>query len=151
MITDDWFADTVEVKRYTIKSSSPFTKQYQTIIDSTIVDADSQNMDNYLFNTNFISFLKDYFMPFFLIWSGFVFRNLKSSDKNGRAITHITSGSIEKEFGTIKKANGHLGQYPADYAQTRVASTLTNCLISQSTILKKTHFILFYFQTNKIL
>ena len=120
MITDDWFADTVEVKRYTIKSSSPFTKQYQTIIDSTIVDADSQNIDKYLFNTNFISFSKDIFMPFFLILSGFVFRNLKSSDKNGRAITHITSGSIEKEFGTIKKANFHLGQYPADYAQTMV-------------------------------
>ena len=76
-------------------------------------------------------------MPYIFIWSGFIFRNINALDKNGRSITHITSGSIEKEFGTIKKANGHLGLYPADYAQTRVASTLTNCLISQSTILKK--------------
>ena len=32
---------------------------------------------------------------------------------NGDTITHITSGSIEKEIGTIKKANGHLGLHPA--------------------------------------
>jgi hypothetical protein len=42
-------------------------RHLQTIIDSTIVDADSQNIDNYLFNTNFISFLQDNFMPSFLI------------------------------------------------------------------------------------
>ncbi len=77
-------------------------------------------------------------MPYIFIWSGYIFRNINFKGKNGETITHVTSGSIEKEFWTIKKANGHLGLYPADYAQTRVASTLTNCFISQSLILKST-------------
>ena len=77
-------------------------------------------------------------MPYIFIWSGFFFRNLNFKGENGKTITHVTSGSIEKECGTIKKANGHLVVYPADYAQTGVASTLTNCFISQSLILKTT-------------
>ena len=75
-------------------------------------------------------------MPYIFIWSGFVFRNLNYKGKNGEAITHVTSGAIEKEFGTIKKANGHLGLHPADYTQTRVTSTLTNCVVAQGTLLK---------------
>ena len=137
MNNDEWFDDTSEVKRETIKSASPFTNEYKQIIDETNLETNDSITDNYLFNSNYILFLQDNFMPYIFIWSGFVFRNLNIKGKHGETITHITSASIEKEIGTIKKANGHLGLHPAEYAQTRVASTLTNCLISQSTILKK--------------
>ena len=60
-------------------------------------------MANYLFNIDLILFLNENFMPYIFIWSGFIFRNLNFKGKNGETITHLTSGSIEKEFGTIKK------------------------------------------------
>ena len=105
-------------------------------MDGTKTDTNDSLTANYLYNIDFISFLNENFMPYIFIWSGFIFRNLNFKGKNGETITHLTSGSIEKEFGTIKKANGHPGLHPADYVQTRVASTLTNCVVSQSTILK---------------
>ena len=105
-------------------------------MDETKTDTNESLTANYLYNIDFISFLNDNFIPSIFIWSGFIFRNLNFKGKNGETITHLTSGSIEKEFGTIKKANGHLGLHPADYVQTRVACTLTNCVVSQSTILK---------------
>ena len=105
-------------------------------MDGTKTDTNDSLTANYLYNIDFILFLNENFMPYIFIWSGFIFRNLNFKGKNGETITHLTSGSIEKEFGTIKKANGHLGLHPADYVQTRVASTLTNCVVSQSTILK---------------
>ena len=105
-------------------------------MDGTKIDTNDSYTAKYLYNFDFILFLNDNFMPYIFIWSGFIFRNLNYKGKNGETITHLTSGSIEKEFGTIKKANGHLGLHPADYVQTRVASTLTNCVVSQSIILK---------------
>ena len=76
-------------------------------------------------------------MPYIFIWAGFVFRGLQMKDKSGLTITHVTSGAIEKQFGTIKIANGHEGLYPAAYAQTSLASVLTSCHASESVILVK--------------
>ena len=136
---DEWFDDTVEVKRDSIKSKSKFTKIFQTIIDNTIIDTQA-GTNNYLFYNDFILFLNDNFLPYIFIWSGFIFRNLNFKGKLGETITHITQGSIEKEFGTIKNANGHLGMYPAEYVQTRVTSTLTNCLITTASTSKNKPF-----------
>ena len=132
---DEWYDDTIEVKRDTIKSKSKFTKIFQKVMDDTVIDSEDAT-DNYLFYYDYILFLNDNFMPYIFIWSGFIFRNLNFKGKFGETITHITQGSIEKEFGTIKNANGHLGMYPAEYTQTRVSSTLTNCAISTATLIK---------------
>ena len=72
-------------------------------MDDTKIDSDDSLMANYLFNIDLILFLNENFMPYIFIWSGFIFRNLNFKGKNGETITHLTSGSIEKEFGTIKK------------------------------------------------
>ena len=73
-------------------------------MDETKTDTNDSLTANYLYNIDFISFLNYNFMPYIFIWSGFIFRNLNFKGKNGETITHLTSGSIEKEFGTIKKA-----------------------------------------------
>jgi hypothetical protein len=72
-------------------------------MDETKTDTNESLTANYLYNIDFISFLNDNFIPSIFIWSGFIFRNLNFKGKNGETITHLTSGSIEKEFGTIKK------------------------------------------------
>ena len=132
---DEGFYDTIEVKRNTIKSKSKFTKMFQRIMDDNVIDSEDAT-DSYLFYYYYILHLNDNFMPYIFILSGFIFRNLNLKGKFGETITYITQGSIEKEFGTIKNANGHLGMYPAGYTQTRVASTLTNCAISTASLIK---------------
>ncbi len=64
--TDDWFDDTVEVKRDTIKSASPFTRVFQQIMDDTKIDSDDSLMANYLFNIDLILFLYENFILLFV-------------------------------------------------------------------------------------
>ena len=66
-------------------------------------------------------------MPYIFIWGGFAFRLLDAKDKYGYQITHITQGSIEKHFGTIKRDHGHKAMYPAQYANEVVNNVITSC------------------------
>ena len=68
-------------------------------------------------------------MPYIFIWGGYIFRGLKQKDQYGQTITHITQGCIEKHFGTTKIANGHLGIYPAEYAEESVNGIITSCQV----------------------
>ena len=68
----------------------------------TKIDKSLSFSDNLLFNSIFINFLQDNFMPYIFIWAGYVFRCLEYKDKFGNTITHITQGSIEKYFGTVE-------------------------------------------------
>ena len=83
--------------------------------------------NNLLFNIKFVDFLQSNLMPYIFIWGGFVFRLLNSKDKYGHPITHVTQGSIEKHFGTIKRDNGHKAMYPTQYANEMVSNVITAC------------------------
>lgn len=131
---DEWFLETPE--KATIKSSSPFTKEFLTIELETKPSTQSNLPDNFLFNIDFIKFLQNNFMPYIFLWAGYVFRGLKTKGKNGETITHLTQGSIEKHFGTTKIANGHKGLYPAEYAEEAIKGVLSSCQVDKS-ILKK--------------
>ena len=52
---------------------------------------------------------------------------LDTKDQYGQQITHLTQGSVEKHFGTIKSANDHTGLYPAAYASEIVNDVITSC------------------------
>ena len=134
---DEWHDDSDDVDRNTIKATSPFTKEFLAIQNQIHMESVNDLPPNDLFNLDFIKFLQDNFMPYIFIWAGFVFRGLEMKDKYGRTITHVTSGAIEKQFGTIKISNGHTGLYPAEYAQTSVASVLASCHASDSIIKRK--------------
>ena len=54
---DEWYDDTIEVKRDTIKSKSKFTKIFQKVMDDTVIDSEDAT-DNYLFYYDYILFLK---------------------------------------------------------------------------------------------
>jgi hypothetical protein len=88
---------------------------------------DPSKPNNLLLNLNFIEFLQNNFMPYIFIWGGFVFRELDSKDKYGNQLTHVTQGSIEKHFGTIKRDHGHKAMYPAQYANEVVNHVITSC------------------------
>lgn len=84
-------------------------------------------------------------MPYIFIWGGYVFRDLDAVDKYGYQITHLTQGSLEKHFGTIKKDHGHTAMYPAQYANEIVSSIITSCqvfkpIIKKAKKIKSEHF-----------
>ena len=95
---------------------------------------DSSKPKNILLNLKYLEFLQTNFMPYIFIWGGFVFRQLNSKDKYGHPLTHVTQGSIEKHFGTIKRDNGHKAMYPAQYANAMVNNVITSCHVAKPII-----------------
>ena len=90
-------------------------------------------------------------MPYIFIWSGFVFREMDSKDKYGHKITHVTHGSIEKNFGTIKRDNGQKAMYPAQYANQMVNNVITSCQVVKPPLLKTSKKIKSKFFNNSLL
>ena len=63
-------------------------------------------------------------------------------------MTNVTQGSIQKQFGTIKRDNGDKAMYPAQYANSMVNNVITSChvaklIIKQSKKNKSKFFIIF--------
>jgi hypothetical protein len=131
--TDEWFTDK---ERDSSKANSPFTKEFTDTENEVFIQSESSKPDNLLFNLDFITFLQSNFMPYIFIWGGYVFRDLDAVDKYGYQITHLTQGSLEKHFGTIKKDHGHTAMYPAQYANEIVSSIITSCQVVKPIIKK---------------
>ena len=98
-----------------------------------MADTSQPGDENVLFNVDLIYFMQNFYMPFILIWGGFVFRKMDPT----YSITRIDQGCIEKYFGTRKRAKRHEPIVPAKYALDSFQTVLANSIIFTKSKTKK--------------
>ncbi|CAF1108204.1 unnamed protein product, partial [Brachionus calyciflorus] len=110
--TDDIYTEK-DKKGQTIAENSPFTSHCEQIKQKLILRLESANeVENNIFNENYIRFLSKNFIPYAFIWSGFDYRVLNMGEN--ASISRLTNGTIEKFFGTRKRLIQSL-EFPAAY------------------------------------
>jgi len=87
-------------KNKTIKTKSPFTHHFNEIFEKTkshCNDRINEEIEaNVFYNHSFIELLNERFLPYAFIWSGFMFKAIKTGDDN--QLTRLTNGTVESFF-----------------------------------------------------
>jgi hypothetical protein len=112
-------------KNKTIKNKSPFTHHFKEIFEQTKphcnAGIDDFQETNTFYNLSFIELLNERFLPYAFIWSGFVFKTLKTDDAN--QLTRLTNGAVESFF-NFRKNLVSTPLQPAIYIKKTIGNAL---------------------------